>query len=603
MSAPTDVVVLCWERAGIADGRARRLVEFFGVQDVKTVAVTNARRGALRPPIACACMVVHVDTLANVITTDCGIRLERLIGSAKHVFVYGFRPVPRHVAVLKRLSSGALAGIEPRGSAVLRVAPERESAGPFAGLSFAQAVPAGDSVFIVGDEPGRMHVLVRAGDAPFFVCGQYAGARISLVASGELADLDELVGRRWSPLAWFTRLMPLAMFLRRALGTRVWHADRARACFIIDDPLLKERYGFLNHRRLVDSLARSGGSASIAFIPWNYRRSSPDVAALYQVRRGAPLCVHGCDHTRGEFNTADAARLRSRAAVALSRMREHARLTGVPFDDVMVFPQGLFSAEALGALAATGYLAAVNSDLVPSSGADLTLADALDVAVTRLGGVPLFGRRYPNEPAEFAFDLFLGKPALAVEHHTFFRHGCGALEAFVSRLNAIEPEIEWTPVGYACSSACLTRTDAEGDVHVRFYTGRFSFANTGADARAYVLIPPPGADVGGFTFAVDGRPARRCAVGAWARVTLAPGQRVAVVRDGSGQAVPPVSESPFYRARVRLRRYLSEFRDDYVDTSRALSALVSLTRGPHARATREHGSWPVAPAPDSPRTF
>jgi hypothetical protein len=47
--------------------------------------------------------------------------------------------------------------------------------------------------------------------------------------------------------------------------------------------------------------------------------------------------------------------------------------------------------------------------------------DLLDVAVTRYGGFPLFGRRYPRSLLPFALDLFMGKPALIAEHHEYFR--------------------------------------------------------------------------------------------------------------------------------------------------------------------------------------
>ena len=50
----------------------------------------------------------------------------------------------------------------------------------------------------------------------------------------------------------------------------------------------------------------------------------------------------------------------------------------------MVFPQGLFSREAVKALEASGYLAAVNTDLCPANQPQaLALRDVLDVAVTR----------------------------------------------------------------------------------------------------------------------------------------------------------------------------------------------------------------------------
>jgi len=87
---------------------------------------------------------------------------------------------------------------------------------------------------------------------------------------------------------------------------------------------------------------------------------------------------------------------------------------------VMVFPQGKFSSVSLGILKSHNYLAAVNSTSMPYDLPDshgLTLADLLAPAVSRYGDFPLFMRRYPGNLADFAFDLFLGKPALLVEHH------------------------------------------------------------------------------------------------------------------------------------------------------------------------------------------
>ena len=47
------------------------------------------------------------------------------------------------------------------------------------------------------------------------------------------------------PLDWFSRLMPPLMFLRYAFGDCCWQAGKKLACFIVDDPLLHDRHGFL----------------------------------------------------------------------------------------------------------------------------------------------------------------------------------------------------------------------------------------------------------------------------------------------------------------------------------------------------------------------
>ena len=71
------------------------------------------------------------------------------------------------------------------------------------------------------------------------------------------------------------------------------------------------------------------------------------------------------------------------------------------------------------------------------------IADFLRPAITRYNGFPIFQRRYPRRLFDSAFDLFLGKPALVVEHHEYFRKGCGAMEEFVAGLYELEPALSW----------------------------------------------------------------------------------------------------------------------------------------------------------------
>src|SRR5262249_54262651 len=153
------------------------------------------------------------------------------------------------------------------------------------------------------------------------------------------------------------------MFLRASLGTAVWNGNEPQACFIIDDPPLTPRYGFLDYQRLLETAQRENFCASIAFIPANYKRSDGRTARLFASQpERLSLCVHGCDHTWGEFEGSDAARLRERADQALAWMERHQTLSGVGFDNVMVPPQGLFSRAGMKALKDSGgYLAVVNS--------------------------------------------------------------------------------------------------------------------------------------------------------------------------------------------------------------------------------------------------
>jgi glycosyltransferase involved in cell wall biosynthesis len=596
-SSSRAVVVLCWNAPLDSDGNAHKITAFLGAE-VTFVCLTKAvlRDGAaLRKLVPrCTCLIVDAATLAKATEAmQSGVSgLHSLISLAEHVFIYGFQPTDRHRAILRALSLGGLLGIQPLPDthATFHVAEgHREWCGQLSGLSLGAVDATRENCFVEVNEERRHDVIIWAGDKPFFVRSTNGGSQLFFLACGELADLDEKVGSEAGALTWFSRLVPLMMFLRGTLGNRVWHNDHPRACFIIDDPLLTNCYGFLNYRQLTEVMRQQRFSTCIAFIPWNHRRSSKEVAELFSSSHPmSSLCIHGCDHTGGEFATTDFESLREKAQIALERMRTHQRLSGVPFDDIMVFPQGLFSQEAITALKASGYLAAVNTHLYPSMKTEvLAVRDLLEVAVTRFADFPLFGRRYPREVAEFALDLFMGKPALAVEHHGYFRDGYNALETFIARVNALEERLEWTNLATICSRACLTRTTEDGDVYVRFYTSRFWLKNDGTQTRRYILLrrETPDASSPAVTINGRGRDYEREDGNLKIRLSLDAGQtaEIRVLSEGSDSAGFSCPQRRIHNARVWVRRMQCEFRDNYVDTNRVLSTIVSTARNFQSR--------------------
>lgn len=189
------------------------------------------------------------------------------------------------------------------------------------------------------------------------------------------------------------------------------------ATIIIDDPLLRENYGFLNYKRLLDLMDKHNFHTSIAFIPWNYNRTDKRIATLFKARPDRfSLCVHGCDHTRGEFGCTDKNYLDMKIKLATARMIEHEKRTGIPFDNIMVFPQGVFSNEALEILKENGYLAAVNTEL-PINGKIKS-------------DFPFFQRYKPE-------NITNQDPAFIVLHHEYFKNnGYERLSSFVDGLNS-----------------------------------------------------------------------------------------------------------------------------------------------------------------------
>lgn len=202
------------------------------------------------------------------------------------------------------------------------------------------------------------------------------------------------------------------------------------ASIIIDDPLLRENYGFLNFRKLLHVMDQHNFHTTIAFIPWNYNRTDESIATLFRERPDRfSLCVHGCDHTRGEFGKTDFLYLNGKVKLATARMAKHEKKTGIPFDRVMIFPQGIFSNEAMETLKKNQYLAAVNTEVLPVNG-------------FLSSNFPFFQRYTPKN-----LEGRDANPAFVVLHHDYFKHGYEGLTRFVDGLNSQASNLKWDSVG------------------------------------------------------------------------------------------------------------------------------------------------------------
>ena len=68
--------------------------------------------------------------------------------------------------------------------------------------------------------------------------------------------------------------------------------------------------------------------------------------------------MHGCDHTKGEFESIDYREIDYNVKQATKRMTSHEDTTGLSFDKVMVFPQEVFSTNSMRVLKSNNYVAA-----------------------------------------------------------------------------------------------------------------------------------------------------------------------------------------------------------------------------------------------------
>ena len=128
-----------------------------------------------------------------------------------------------------------------------------------------------ETTFVRGIANTSFTNLVSIEKKPFCVRFKHDHFEAILTTSLKVVDLDAITQPNCTLLDSFFGLAPLMIFLYASLDKHLWHNDSPAGCFIVDDPLLRTRYGCLDYRKLLDLVDRKGFSASIAFIPWNYR--------------------------------------------------------------------------------------------------------------------------------------------------------------------------------------------------------------------------------------------------------------------------------------------------------------------------------------------
>ncbi len=383
----------------------------------------------------------------------------------------------------------------------------------------------------------------------------------------------------------FCSVVPLLMFVRLMFPDVAWRPQELGACLIIDDPLLRQRYGSCDFEMLRDLMRRYGFTTNIAFIPWNWRRTSPTDGEFFKNELGSfSVSIHGCDHTGAEFGETSPAILNNKARLAQSRMRNHEARTGVHHDPVMVFPQGVFSSACPEVLKGNGFLAAVNTETVPvdSQNVGTRIRDVWDVAIMRYGCFPIFTRRYAHHGLEnFAFDLLLGKPCLIVAHHDFFKDDCAGLIELIEKLGSLNCRLLWRPLGEVIRRACRRRVNGVGEEEVEMYGNELLIHNpSGHMVNVHVRKRENEADLVAEVRS-DQKPIM------WTTKAdhlvyeegIGPrSERHLQVVYRERDAREKVNRSLRFELSVASRRILSELRDDYLSRSRFLSTTVASLR-------------------------
>jgi hypothetical protein len=324
----------------------------------------------------------------------------------------------------------------------------------------------------------------------------------------------------------------------------------------------------------------------IAFIPWNYHRTASKIVELFNERRDRySLCVHGCDHVGSEFGIFDFNELNRKIKRATQRMDHLQRTTGLKFDDVMVFPQGLFSEEAIEAIKCNNYLACVNS-VFTSTDNDraVRISDFLDMAIMSYSGFPIFYRRYPDKDnlLNYAFDLFIGKPILIVGHHDLFRNGYDNIVNFIRTINSLDRNIQWGSLREIIENSYLEKNLEDGKICVKIFGRRCVIRNSSNDYRKIIVLRREFGRIPVEKFDVNGKPGHYSIKDGLLRseIELQP-KGTAYIELLYKDYMPQIGIEQSFRDKsfAAARRILSEIRDEILcKDPRLLSMANSLIR-------------------------
>lgn len=584
-----QAIILGKGSSGRQAARVAGMLDFFGVpwcdmtpQEFMAIAPVSGADGGF-------VLFADADAFQQLLTL-CGGNVGQLLESPiRSAFVYSSEPPEVILGIMGRfLGNGEVShclGTRPN---VMSVS---SNFAQLCGLMTGVCLPMSNGVETSGFEfkpssSRQVSELVSVGGVTTLCRLKRNGFDLWASSCPEILDISaELGARNFDIREHAAAAIPIVLFIKWAFPDTSWHASRLSACVVIDDPLLKPRYGFVDYRKLLLLMEKHHFSTNIAFIPWNWRRSDPRVVALFRENPDKfSLSIHGCDHIGGEFGISDRQRLIFKSEQAIDRMHQHESLTGIRHDRVMVFPQGIFSTTALDVLKRTGFIGAVNSEVLSTEGlrTSIRISDVWDVAVMAYASSPIFTRRYPSQGVEnFAFDLLLGKPCIIVTHHDSFRKGYDELVALVDRINALSKNICWRNLGGLARRSCRERALCETEVDVQMYGTALEIENYSSIGKRFRVtkretggcnVQSVCSDFGQLNWTFNDDYMRF-------DVDVRSGERMNVAINFCAEPKGIQAVDTFgYRIKTGMRRYLSEARDNYVMRNPLLSRVLDFVR-------------------------
>ena len=308
--------------------------------------------------------------------------------------------------------------------------------------------PQADFAIVSGEEEQTTPLITSTDDNdmtyPIFVRWRHGNGEVFVDAGMDGKNISDLsLTELYFDQNDFTQIIPRMFAMRYSLGQEVWHNDRNYADLTIDDPPLMSSETswkeYMDYDLLLLEMEQHNFHTIIAFVPKNWEKSESDIVRLFLENPDRySLVQHGNNADGFEFykytvSDDDEWPARSLAeqerdiVEGLSRMWRHTYQTGLPFDQIMIFPYGNAPAPTLKIIKERNYLAAARRANKPLDAPDpdslgsLMLPASFDYenfSVVKRYWIQTWdpdGEEY--DPLIPVYQLFLDRPALLFSHH------------------------------------------------------------------------------------------------------------------------------------------------------------------------------------------
>jgi hypothetical protein len=252
---------------------------------------------------------------------------------------------------------------------------------------------------------------------------------------------------------------------------------------------------------------------------------------------------------------------------SLARMEKFQKLTGIPYDNVFVFPHNIGSENILEELKHYNFAATVNSMNVPMDRTrPASLLFSLRPVTLSFGDLPSISRysaSMPNPDLFIGINDFLDNPVFFYGHHDLFTGGIDAFDGVADEVNKMQPDTRWRRLGDIARNLYLVRLRDDSNYDVLAFSSSLDLNNVSGRNSIFNIQKQERDPLAIASVSVDGRIVPFELSGGYLRLSVdisAGGSRSVIIQYKNDLDLASINTSKS-SLRVYFLRTVSDFRD------------------------------------------